>query len=298
MRHLKTYKIFETIYSKKVPRYHDKEIVDNLKDIFYSELEDNFISSYDYSPIHESIPKITVTIYKKRGGYFKISEDVYDYLQRVYQFMRESGWYSNLRYSLGGGIKKKFYLRPDGRIRNQDIAWMDENWPDVWTLELEWYKSYDDKIQENVNRAKWSERVIDTMVWEYGEEMKDMIDDILNVEDILLDVDDLGHYHTSVGLTPMTHAGAAKNPQMYIDIKRHNDSKKDFYGDFSEYREIVDTTIEEVLNYLDKKGYKLKHIYDNKLYKPSEFSFINNPTSYQMIFTKPLNKDVSGESGI
>jgi len=54
--------------------------------------------------------------------------------------MRELKWYSYLYYNLGGGIEKKFYMRPDGRIRNQDLAWVDENWPSVRSVSFIWYK--------------------------------------------------------------------------------------------------------------------------------------------------------------
>lgn len=155
-------------------------------------------------------------------------------------------------------------------------------------------KTYEDKIQESVNRSRYSTQVVDTLVWEYGEEIKDIIEDIHIIEDMLLEIEDIGYY-TTVGLSPMTMAGAASKPNLYVIIKNKSTDytgpmsgrrREEFYGDLGEKRETVDEVIERVLNYLEDKEYKLKFVHDNREGKPSEFEFINNPTSYQMQFTK------------
>lgn len=325
MKYLKTYKLFEADYFDLSPeerRYRaadrfdeimDAPVLSTLNDISL-DIENDFDVSIEHSTISESIPFIKIKIYKKNGGYFNFTEEIQEYLLRVYQFMREMGWYSKLEYK--GGVTKKFYIRPDERMRTQDIQWIDENWPSVGSIEMTWSssyrspeldkpisgfeasdineKTYEDKIQESVNRSRYSTQVVDTLVWEYGEEIKDIIEDIHIIEDMLLEIEDIGYY-TTVGLSPMTMAGAASKPNLYVDIKNKSTDytgpmagrrREEFYGDLGEKRETVDETIERVLNYLEDKGYKLKFVHDNREGKPSEFEFINNPTSYQMQFTK------------
>lgn len=282
MRYLKTYKLFES----------QKENIElELRDICLELEDEGFIFILNRENKEDSIEFILA---KKDYDSFTFSGNVIDVVDRLYQFMRELGWYSHLWYSLGDGIRKKFYIRPDGKMRDQDLAWIDDNWPSVKTIDMSWYKTYEDKIQESVNRSRYSPQVVDTLVWEYGEGIKDIIEDIHIIEDILLDIDDIG-YFTSVGLSPMTMAGAASKPNLYVDIKNKSTDytgpmggrrREEFYGDLGEKRETVDEVIERVLNYLEDKGYKLKFVHDNREGKPSEFEFINNPTSYQMQFTK------------
>jgi len=273
MKHLKSYKIFES---------NKEDIVSNLRDICL-ELEDIGFKFHLNKDSEENI--IEFVIYsedKHPSNKFTFTDDLSEVVDRIYQFMRELGWYSHLWYNLGGSIKKKFYIRPDGRMRNQDFAWMDENWPSVYAIEFYWYKIYDDKVaNESIHNT--SQSVIDTLVWEYGESILDMNNDIEFIEDKLVEIKDLG-YITTVNYAPMTFAGASEKPEIYIDIK--GKSGRDFYGKVGENRELIDFNLEDIIYYMESRGYVIKNTYDNREYKPSEFTFINNPTSYQISFVK------------
>jgi hypothetical protein len=267
MKHLKSYKIFES----------KEDIVSNLRDICL-ELEDIGFKFHLNKDSDENT--IEYIIHKEDSTRFKFSEDVIEVVDRIYQYMRELGWYSHLSYSLGGSIRKKFYIRPDGRMRNQDLLWMNENWPSVYSIEFFWYKIYEDKIA-NESISNTSKDVIDTLVWEYGEVIYDINKDIEFIEDKLLELSDLG-YFTTINYSPMTYAGASSKPNIYIDIKNLK-SREDFYGKLGENRGIVDSIIEDVLEYLESSGYKIKNEFDNRIQQPSEFKFINNPVSYQFV---------------
>ena len=314
MKYLRTYKLFEAGYFDLSPEERrqraadrfdeivDAPVISTLNDISL-DIEDNFNVSISHSNMTESMPFVKINIYKKGGGYFKFTKDIQDYLLRVNQFMRELGWYSKLEY--GDVVKKQFFIRPDEKMKNIDGLWIDETWGSVPVINMTWspfynspeldkpggqMRSYHRKIQEGVNRSRYSPQVVDTLVWEYGEGIKDIIDDIHTIEDMLLDIDDIGYY-TTVGLSPMTMAGADSKPNLYVDIKNMSESpgirrREEFYGDLGEKRETVNDVIERILNYLEDKGYNLKFVHDNREGKPSEFEFLNNPTSYQMQFTK------------
>lgn len=271
MKHLKSYKIFES---------NKEDIVSDLRDICL-ELEDiGFLFNFNQDSNENTIEYI---IHKKDSTRFTFSDDVTEAVDRIYQYMRELGWYSHLSYNLGGGLRKKFYIRPDGRMRNQDLVWIDTNWPKVLSIEFFWYKIYEDKIA-NESISNTSKDVIDTLVWGYGEVIHDMNKDIELIEDKLLEIDDLG-YFTTVNYSPMTYAGASSKPNIYIDIKNLK-SREDFYGNLGENREFVDFIIGDILEYLEYSGYKIKNQFDNRTQQPSEFEFINNPTSYQIQFVK------------
>lgn len=301
MKYLKPYKLFESVL---VPYYHDAEVVNDLDDIFLSELEDEFEAYYKFSPIHENTHKITIEIYKKGGGRYKFTQEVQDYLFRVYQYMREKKWYSNIKYKLAesgpgySSLEKKIYLRPDGRIRNSDIQWVDEKWPNVISIKMEWYSSPNHEYESTLTENQTYDR------HHYMNVVHEMQSDIEVVKDMLLELSDLGYYtHTSLSpmtlfavenpnyIDPETHDWIKRGPEMYVDIKKDSEKQTgyewgSFYGNLGQYRELVDGVIDRILNYLEERGYKLKFTYDNREGKPSEFEFINNPTSYQMQFSK------------
>lgn len=279
MKHLKSYKIFE---KSEFPSHIDSDIIYTLKDISI-DLEDiGFFVSISYSPITEPVTSINIKIQKREGGYFNFTEDVSESLLRIYQYMRELGWYSKLKYNKSS-IQKKFYIRPDDRMRDEDIAWIDDRWPGVSSIEMTWSTSNTTYYTfEGISNT--SKEVIDTLVFEYGDVIHDMNKDIEFIEDKLSEINDLG-YFTNVTYTPMTFAGASSKPQVFLDIK--NNKREDFYGKLGQNRELIDSNIEDVLNYMEGNGYKVSSIYDDRAdYKPKEFEFINNPTSYQISFIK------------
>ena len=119
------------------PSHIDSNIIYILRDISV-DLEDNgFFISISYTPITEPTTSINIKIYKREGGYFNFTEDVSETLLRIYQYMRELGWYSKLKYNRSS-ISKKFYIRPDDRMVDEDIAWIDENWPGVSSIDMTW----------------------------------------------------------------------------------------------------------------------------------------------------------------
>lgn len=141
MKYLKSYKLFE---NSEFTSHIDKDIIHTLKDIS-TELEDIgfFISiSISYSPT-EPVTSINIKILKREGGYFNFTEDISECLLRIYQYMRELGWYSKLKYNRSSitKLQKKFYIRPDDRMIDEDIAWIDDKWPNVLNIEMTWSSS-------------------------------------------------------------------------------------------------------------------------------------------------------------
>lgn len=163
---------------------------------------------------------------------------------------------------------------------------------------FEYVKSYNaaDRFDESLTKTKGDR-------YKYMDVVHEMESDLEVINDMLLEISDLG-YHTTADLSPMTHFAIenpdyidpkthtwSKGPEMFIDIKQNTKIQTGyewvgFYGNLGQHRELIDSTIERILNYLEERGYKLKFTYDNRERKPSEFEFINNPTSYQMQFTK------------
>jgi hypothetical protein len=109
--------------------------------------------------------------------------------------------------------------------------------------------------------------------------------DIEYVRDILMALQDLGFF-VNVNLTPHTLAGKLEKPEFYIDIQKPNDWLQFYDDDYTlvnKHKDFIDSTILHALEYLEERGYKMRNIYHNK---PTMFNFKNNPTSYQLIFTK------------
>ena len=147
---------------------------------------------------------------------------------------------------------------------------------------MKYIKSY--KIFENT----------DSLVNKFGNIIHKINDDIQFIKDKCLELEDMGYY-VSVNYTPITLAKAEHNidnslklPEFYLDIKK-NESVYSFYGELGERRDIVDSVIFEILEYMSENGYKILHR-ENKISEitttdPKDFQFINNPTSYQIVFT-------------
>ena len=143
-------------------------------------------------------------------------------------------------------------------------------------------KSY--KIFENTS----------SLVKKFGDIIYKINEDIEFIKDKCLELKDMGYY-VSVNYTPITLAKAEHNidsslklPEFYLDIQKDK-SMNSFYGNLGERRDIVDSIIKDVLSYMSGKGYKILHR-ENKSSEitttdPNNFEFINNPTSYQILFT-------------
>jgi len=92
--------------------------------------------------------KLVIKIYteysikRESREWFTFNSDIKDFILRVYQYMRGLGWYSNLSINSGiKDIKKKFYIRPDERMRTEDIIEIEENYPRVRDIEMIFTKS-------------------------------------------------------------------------------------------------------------------------------------------------------------
>ena len=73
---------------------------------------------------------------------FTFDSDIKDFVLRVYQYMRELGWYSNLSINSDNkDIKKKFYIRPDEKMKTEDIIEIEENYPSVIDIQMIFTKS-------------------------------------------------------------------------------------------------------------------------------------------------------------
>jgi hypothetical protein len=87
--------------------------------------------------------KLVIKIYteysikRESREWFTFNSDIKDFILRVYQYMRGLGWYSNLSINSGiKDIKKKFYIRPDERMRTEDIIEIEENYPRVRDIQM------------------------------------------------------------------------------------------------------------------------------------------------------------------
>lgn len=147
---------------------------------------------------------------------------------------------------------------------------------------MKYIKSY--KIFENTS----------SLVRKFGDIIYKINEDIEFIKDKCLELKDMGYY-VSVNYTPITLAKAEHNidsslklPEFYLDIQKDK-SMNSFYGNLGERRDIVDSIIKDVLSYMSENGYKILHR-EHKgseitTTDPNNFEFINNPTSYQILFT-------------
>ena len=121
------------------------------------------------------------------------------------------------------------------------------------------------------------------------ESFNDIEYDIEYVKDILLELDDMGFY-TTVSLTPLTQIGKTNKPYFFIDIKKPDNWLQFYDNDYpllNKQKEFIDSIILHSLEYLEeRKYYAVKGLVGKAdMYKPTEFKFLNNPTSYQIVFT-------------
>ncbi len=92
--------------------------------------------------------KLVIRIYtedsirRESRDWFTFDSDIKDFVLRVYQYMRELGWYSNLSINSDNkDIKKKFYIRPDEKMKTEDIIEIEENYPSVIDIQMIFTKS-------------------------------------------------------------------------------------------------------------------------------------------------------------
>jgi len=132
MIYLINYKIFESL--RNDIESDISEICWDIKDLGYT--VNIQINEYkDNSGILELVVDIfNFNIYP---DFFTFNEDVKNVVLRIYQYMRELGWYSNLSINSGiKDVKKKFYIRPDERMKTEDIIEMEENYPRVRDIQM------------------------------------------------------------------------------------------------------------------------------------------------------------------
>ena len=130
MKYINKYKIFESL----------NYIEDNLKDITLELKDLGYI--IDIKLDNElNLKKIVLKIYTedsiRRGSrdWFTFTDEVRDTILRIYQYMRELGWYSNLSIN-SNNKSKKFYIRPDERMRTEDIIEIESNYPKVSDIQM------------------------------------------------------------------------------------------------------------------------------------------------------------------
>jgi hypothetical protein len=110
------------------------DICFDIKDLGYT--VNIQINEYKDNP---GILELVVDIFnfKIYPDFFTFNEDVKNVVLRIYQYMRELGWYSNLSINSGiRDIKKKFYIRPDEKMRTEDIIEIEENYPRVRDIQM------------------------------------------------------------------------------------------------------------------------------------------------------------------
>jgi hypothetical protein len=148
MKYLKSYMIFES---------KEDSIKSDITDMSFDIIDLGYKVDieFDNEFLDLGTLKLVIRIYtedsirresRRRGHFFSdwftFDSDIKDFVLRVYQYMRELGWYSNLSINSGiKDLKKKFYIRPDERMRTEDIIEIEENHPRVRDIEMIFIKS-------------------------------------------------------------------------------------------------------------------------------------------------------------
>jgi hypothetical protein len=136
MKYLKSYIIFES---------KEDSIKSDITDMSFdiTDLGYKVDIEFDNEFLDLGTLKLVIRIYtedsikRESRNWFTFDSVIKDFLLRVYQYMRELGWYSNLSINSGiKDIKKKFYIRPDERIRTEDIIEIEENYPRVRDIQM------------------------------------------------------------------------------------------------------------------------------------------------------------------
>lgn len=135
MKYINKYKIFESL----------NYIEDNLKDITLELKDLGYIIDikFDNELMNLNLKQIVLKIYKEDSirresrDWFTFTDEVRDTVLRIYQYMRELGWYSNLSINSNNKSNiKKFYIRPDERMRTEDIIEIESNYPKVSDIQM------------------------------------------------------------------------------------------------------------------------------------------------------------------
>lgn len=135
MKYINKYKIFESL----------NYIEDNLKDITLELKDLGYIIDikFDNESMNIDLKQIVLKIYTedsiRRGSryWFTFTDEVRETVLRIYQYMRELGWYSNLSINSNNKSNiKKFYIRPDERMRTEDIIEIESNYPKVSDIQM------------------------------------------------------------------------------------------------------------------------------------------------------------------
>lgn len=145
MKYLKKYKIFES----------NQNILQDLRDIFL-ELEDNGflckLMDKNSLPIlqNNNFDELFIYIVKRPRQVndkipFQFNAEVKDVLLRVYQYMRELGFKSQLLTNFGIAVKN-FVIRPDEGFRYLDGSWIDDNHK-VLNIRMHFYKDVNESIR-------------------------------------------------------------------------------------------------------------------------------------------------------
>jgi hypothetical protein len=211
MRHLNSYKIFESSSNYATS---DKSIIHDLEDISL-ELEDIGLSPevYNYDD------KIEVNIYinnSKTGDTSNFSKELVDVILRYNDYMKSNNWETSYYYRQLG-LNKKFYIKGD-RLRNEDIKWIDDKWPNFSFINLTFRKS---KINESKN---WMDK-------------RDEV--ISNIKDILLELNDEGYY---TDVHSILNSYISYNLQ--IDISKNKEALEIYVDGF--YEDIEPIKISEI----------------------------------------------------
>lgn len=135
MKYINKYKIFESL----------NYIEDNLKDITLELKDLGYIIDikFDNELMNLNLKQIVLKIYtedsirRESRDWFTFTDEVRDTVLRIYQYMRELGWYSNLSINSNNKSNiKKFYIRPDERMRTEDIIEIESNYPKVSDIQM------------------------------------------------------------------------------------------------------------------------------------------------------------------
>lgn len=135
MKYLKNYRIFES---------KEDSIKNDITDMSFDIIDLGYKVDikFDNEFLDLGTLKLVVNIYtedsirRESRKWFTFNSDIKDFILRVYQYMRELGWYSTFSINSVPGLEKKFYIRPDDRMRTEDIIDIEDNYPRVRDIKM------------------------------------------------------------------------------------------------------------------------------------------------------------------
>lgn len=142
MRYLKKFEIYN-LFEKSEQKSKEDSIKNDITDMSFDIIDLGYKVDikFDNEFLYLGTLKLVINIYTDDSirihstQWFTFNSDIKDFVLRVYQYMRELGWYSNLSFKMNIG-KKKFYIRPDERMRTEDIIEIEDNHPKVRNIEM------------------------------------------------------------------------------------------------------------------------------------------------------------------